>query len=105
STAFGVRMVGTASSSDFYYVQVERGPAAEREPNNTPVEAQSLGSLAAGDVLTEMGNAHSSDQDWFSFTLDASFGSDDGIWVSWENLVDTGALMVELYDVTDAGNP
>lgn len=105
STTFGVRMSGTLSSTDFYYVQVELGGAAEHEPNNSAADAQPLGELAPGEVLTEMGNVHTTDEDWFSFTLEPGFPDDESIWVTWDNIVDFSNLDVELYDVTEPGSP
>lgn len=105
SGPLGVRVIGTASSTDFYYVQVEVGGAAESEPNDTPALAQPLGSLAPGTGLSELGNTDSSEEDWFSFTLDVGFPADQAIWVSFDNVMDTTNLDVELYDVTDPGSP
>lgn len=105
STAFGVRVIGTASAQDFYYLQVERGFAAELEPNNTAAEAQPLGLLALGDVLTEVGNTYTADDDWFSFELAPGFDDEDAIWVTFRNITDTTALLVALFDVTDPDNP
>ncbi len=101
---FAVHVSATSSSMEPYYVRVEVGAPAEKEPNDDIASAHYLGALADGDFLYAEGNGNNSDDDWFTFTLDATFPADAGIWLNYQNYFNSDDIVVELYDASDAAN-
>lgn len=91
-TQFSLLVKGGATSADLYRLWIEKGPAAETEPNNTQATAGMLGNLPA----IVYGNASSTDTDVYFLNLSQDLGPSKALRATARNLVDSTRMTVRL---------